>query len=83
MVGSLGDTATERVPYMPVNQGFYEFDVISRVEVWAGGKEQAISWYEAQPIPALGGQTAATLVREGRVAVLREYLDHVEQGGFS
>ena len=83
MVGSLGDIEIEVVPYMPLNEGLYGFDIIQRIETWAGGRQQAISWYEAQPIPAFGGRTAETLVKEGRIAVLREYLDHIERGGFA
>lgn len=71
------------MPSGPVNKYMDKRDIIQYIEAWAGGRQQAISWYEAQPIPAFGGRTAASLVREGRVVALREYLDHIEKGGFA
>ena len=58
-------------------------EIISRVTEWAGGKEQAMAWYRAQPLPAFGGRTAEALVKEGRAAAVRDYLDHMALGGFA
>jgi hypothetical protein len=58
-------------------------EIISRVTDWAGGKEQAMAWYRAQPLPAFGGRTAESLVKEGKAAALRDYLDHMALGGFA
>ncbi|MER8784737.1 antitoxin Xre/MbcA/ParS toxin-binding domain-containing protein [Mesorhizobium sp. M0684] len=58
-------------------------EIISRVIDWAGGKEQAMAWYRAQPIPAFGGRTAEALVKEGKASAVRDYLDHVAVGGFA
>lgn len=58
-------------------------EIISRVTEWAGGKEQAMAWYRAQPIPAFGGRTAEALVKEGKAAAVRDYLDHLAVGGFA
>lgn len=58
-------------------------EIVGRVEVWAGGPQQAMSWYRAQPIPAFGGRTAEALVKEGRAVAVRDYLDHVALGGFA
>lgn len=58
-------------------------EIISRVTDWAGGKEQAMAWYRAQPIPAFGGRTAEALVKEGKASAVRDYLDHVAVGGFA
>ncbi|WP_132960898.1 MbcA/ParS/Xre antitoxin family protein [Rhizobium sp. BK251] len=58
-------------------------EVIGRVVEWAGGKEQAMAWYRAQPIPAFGGRTAEALVKEGRASAVRDYLDHMALGGFA
>jgi len=58
-------------------------EIISRVTEWAGGKEQAMAWYRAQPIPAFGGRTAEALVKEGKAAAVRDYLDHMALGGFA
>src|SRR5579863_3702664 len=32
-------------------------EIIGRISAWAGGKEQAMAWYRAQPIAAFGGRT--------------------------
>ncbi|MDF1632971.1 antitoxin Xre/MbcA/ParS toxin-binding domain-containing protein [Mycoplana sp. MJR14] len=58
-------------------------EIISRVSEWAGGKEQAMAWYRAQPIAAFGGRTAESLVKDGKAAAVRDYLDHVALGGFA
>lgn len=58
-------------------------EIISRVTDWAGGKEQAMAWYRAQPIPAFGGRTAEALVKEGKAGAVRDYLDHLAVGGFA
>ncbi|APO72102.1 hypothetical protein IE4872_PD01581 (plasmid) [Rhizobium gallicum] len=58
-------------------------EIISRVTDWAGGKEQAMAWYRAQPLPAFGGRTAESLVKDGKAAAVREYLDHLALGGFA
>lgn len=34
---------------------------------WTGGTDAALKWYSEQPLPSLGGRTAADLVREGRM----------------
>ncbi len=57
--------------------------IISRVVSWAGSFTQARAWFEAQPIPALGGATASALVREGRASAVHRYLDHLEAGGYA
>lgn len=58
-------------------------EIISRVSEWAGGKEQAMAWYRAQPIPAFGGRTAEALVKDGKAGAVRDYLDHLAVGGFA
>lgn len=58
-------------------------EIVSRVSSWAGGKEQAMAWYRAQPIAAFGGRTAESLVKDGQAGALREYLDHIALGGFA
>jgi DNA-binding XRE family transcriptional regulator len=58
-------------------------EIISRVTDWAGGKEQAMAWYRAQPLPAFGGRTAEALVKEGKASAVRDYLDHMALGGFA
>jgi uncharacterized protein (DUF2384 family) len=58
-------------------------EIIGRVAEWAGGKDQAMAWYRAEPIPAFGGRTAEALVKEGKATAVRDYLDHVAVGGFA
>lgn len=58
-------------------------EIISRVSEWAGGKEQAMAWYRAQPLPAFGGRTAEVLVKDGQAGAVRDYLDHLALGGFA
>jgi len=66
------------------DQGLREMlEIISRVSDWAGGKEQAMAWYRAQPLPAFGGRTAEALVKDGKTGAVRDYLDHMAVGGFA
>jgi lambda repressor-like predicted transcriptional regulator len=58
-------------------------EILSRLETWAGGRGQALAWYRAQPIAALDGRTAEALVKSGKAAVVRDYLDHLALGGFA
>jgi uncharacterized protein (DUF2384 family) len=58
-------------------------EIIGRIVDWAGGEKQAMAWYRAEPIAAFGGRTAESLVKEGKAAALRDYLDHVATGGFA
>lgn len=58
-------------------------EIISRVTEWSGGKEQAMAWYRAQPLPAFGGRTAEALVKDGKAGAVRDYLDHIALGGFA
>ncbi len=58
-------------------------EVIGRVSEWAGGKDQAMAWYRAEPLPAFGGRTAESLVKDGKAAAVRDYLDSVAMGGFA
>ena len=58
-------------------------EILARVEAWAGGRMQALAWYRAEPIPALGGRTAEAMVKSGHAAMVRDYLDHIAMGGFA
>ncbi len=58
-------------------------EIIVRVSDWAGGQRRAMAWYRAQPIAAFGGRTAEALVKDGKAGALRDYLDHLAQGGFA
>ena len=58
-------------------------EIVSRIADWAGGERQAMAWYRAEPIAAFGGRTAESLVKEGKAAAVRDYLDHIATGGFA
>lgn len=58
-------------------------EIVGRVSVWAGGRDQAMAWYRAQPIAAFGDRTAEALVKSGQAAAVRDYLDHLALGGFA
>ncbi len=58
-------------------------EIVTRVAAWAGGKDQAMAWYRAQPIAAFGDRTAEALVKSGQAAAVRDYLDHLALGGFA
>ena len=58
-------------------------EIVARIADWAGGKDQAMAWYRAEPIPAFGGRTAESLVKDGKAGDVRDYLDHVALGGFA
>jgi hypothetical protein len=58
-------------------------EIVGRVAGWAGGEKQAMAWYRAEPIAAFGGRTAESLVKEGKAAAVRDYLDHIATGGFA
>ena len=58
-------------------------EIVARVSDWAGGEKQALAWYRAEPLPAFGGRTAESLVKDGKAAALRDWLDHVATGGFA
>lgn len=58
-------------------------NILRRVSAWAGGEEQALAWYRSQRIPALGGQTAESLVEAGESKAVIDYLDGVALGGFA
>lgn len=52
-------------------------EIVSRISDWAGGKDQAVAWCRAEPIPAFGGRTAESLTKTGKAAAVRDYLDHI------
>lgn len=58
-------------------------EIVDRVSDWAGGKDQAMAWYRAEPLPEFGGRTAESLVKDGKATAVRDYLDHVALGGFA
>ena len=58
-------------------------EIIDRITLSAGSERQALAWYRGEPIPAFGNLTAENLVKSGKSAAVRDYLDHLERGGFA
>lgn len=58
-------------------------EIIHRISQWAGGDDKARYWFRSEGIPAFGGRTAEALVRQGRAAEVRDFLDHVALGGYA
>jgi hypothetical protein len=58
-------------------------EILARISDWAGGDDQAMAWYRAQPLPEFGGRTAESLVKEGRATDVRDYLDYIALGNYS
>jgi hypothetical protein len=58
-------------------------DIIVLVQAWAGGAAQAMAWYRAEPISAFGGRTAEAMVKSGNARAVREYVKHLETGGYA
>lgn len=58
-------------------------EIVSRVAKWSGGEKQALAWYRSEPIPAFADRTAESLVKEGRAAAVRDWLDAAALGGYA
>jgi uncharacterized protein (DUF2384 family) len=58
-------------------------EIMIRVQDWAGGEQQAATWYKCEAIPAFGGRTAESIVKSGQACALRDYIDHLAMGGFA
>tara|TARA_R110000737_G_scaffold352273_1_gene397577 strand:- start:11459 stop:11656 length:198 start_codon:yes stop_codon:yes gene_type:complete len=56
--------------------------VLSFILDWAGSKEAALQWYESEIIPALN-KTAEEVIDNGGFEAIKEYLEHIGQGGFA
>ncbi len=55
-------------------------EVIAKVEPRFGSPLMAYAWYRSEPLPGLDGQTAMTLVREGRADDVLDLIDAVDAG---
>lgn len=56
--------------------------IINFVLDWAGSKKAALQWYELEVIPALN-KTSQQAVDDGGFEAVKQYLEHIEQGGFA
>jgi hypothetical protein len=58
-------------------------EILNRVQGWAGSPVQALAWYRSQPLPGFGDLTAEELVKEGRAAAVKRYLNAIAAGGYA
>ena len=56
--------------------------VLSFIHEWAGSQESALKWYESEIIPSLN-KTAQQAVDAGEFEAVKQYLEHIKDGGFS
>lgn len=56
--------------------------VLDRIMPWAGSRTQALAWYRAHEIPALG-LTAEQAVKTGRSRLVWAYIDQISEGGYA
>ncbi|MFT5277813.1 MAG: hypothetical protein ACI8VI_001453 [Granulosicoccus sp.] len=56
--------------------------ILNFVQDWAGSKQAALLWYESEVIPALD-KTIQQAVDGGNFEAVKQYLEHIEQGGFA
>jgi hypothetical protein len=49
---------------------------------WAGSKIAALKWYESEVISALN-KTAQQTIDAGDFETVKQYLEHIENGGFA
>ncbi|HEV2553145.1 MAG TPA: MbcA/ParS/Xre antitoxin family protein [Bosea sp. (in: a-proteobacteria)] len=57
--------------------------IIAMAAEMAGDEGRAAIWFKHQPLPGWGGKTALDLVREGRSALVLDYLESVRAGVYS
>ena len=59
------------------------FEILKRIEPWAGSTSAAWSWYRTYPIASLGDLTPEELVSQGRADDVRAYLSLIAEGGYA
>jgi hypothetical protein len=63
----------------PTEQKIY---ILNFIKEWAGSKQAALQWYESEIIPALN-KTAQDTVDGGDFEAVKQYLEHISEGGFA
>jgi hypothetical protein len=58
-------------------------EIVAHVTPWSGSAASAFAWYRSQPIPSFGDVTAEELVRQGRAADVKRYLNRIAEGGYA
>tara|TARA_R110001583_G_scaffold43548_7_gene138558 strand:- start:129 stop:380 length:252 start_codon:yes stop_codon:yes gene_type:complete len=56
--------------------------ILNFIQEWAGSKQAALQWYESEIIPALN-KTAQDSVNCGDFEAVKQYLEHISEGGFA
>lgn len=58
-------------------------EIIAATVRWEGSSPQALAWFSNCPLPSLGNQTAADLLRLGRADAVKSYLERIDHGGYT
>lgn len=58
-------------------------EIINKVEPRFGSALMAFAWYRSEPLAGFSGQTAMTLVKDGRAGDVLDYIDAVDAGVFA
>jgi hypothetical protein len=56
--------------------------VLDYIKKWVSSEEEAKKWYQENHIPSLN-MTAQEAVKKGKFNVVKEYLEHINLGGFA
>ena len=57
--------------------------LIALIRPWAASHDEAVAWFEEQPLPSFGNLTPADLVRQGRADAVKAYIDRIAVGGYN
>jgi len=68
---------------MPYEESDIAEQLIARVEPWVRSHDEAVAWFENQPLPSFGNLTPADLMREGRADAVKAYIERIAAGGYS
>jgi hypothetical protein len=56
--------------------------VLNYIKNWVSSEEEALRWYQRNHIPSLN-MTAQKAVKKGKFNAVKEYLEHINLGGFA
>ena len=86
-----------RVEFMSSSEAIVQLDIIfakyfNKEEInylcpllvkWSGSHQEAIRWFQEQPIPAFGNKTGLDMCKRNQAKSLIEYVQAMELGGFA
>lgn len=55
-------------------------EILNKVEPRFGSPLMAYAWFRSEPLPGFSGQTAMSLLRDGRAGEVLDYIDAVDAG---